>query len=156
MPPVEQPLGVTQQEPTDFGRLAAPIDHRLKIPIEVRPAKLPTPDPNVAAEPIADDHLPAVGPEQVPGDLGPPGGGDGEDRHQVRHGDPEPRLSRPCFHEVSSMWAVAAPRTSSRSPSTGASNSLAPCRSDRQIMPAEMDSPSRSKANRWIGRLPRR
>src|SRR5512135_3579462 len=85
-------VGVPQQEPTNFGALATPIDHRLKIPIQMRPAKLPSLDPSVAPEPVADDHLPAVGAEQALGDLGPPGGGNSEDRHQVRHGDPEPRL----------------------------------------------------------------
>ena len=35
MPPVEQPLGVPQQEPTDLGGLAAPVDHRLEIPAEM-------------------------------------------------------------------------------------------------------------------------
>jgi hypothetical protein len=56
------------------------------------PAKLPSLDPVVAAEPVADDDLPAVGPQQVLGDVGPPGRGDGEDRHQTRHDRPEPRL----------------------------------------------------------------
>ena len=31
----------------------------------------------------------------IAGDLGTPGGGDGEDRHQPRHGHPEPRLVPP-------------------------------------------------------------
>ena len=38
VPPVEQPLGVAQQPPTDLGGLAAPVDHRLEIPIEMGPA----------------------------------------------------------------------------------------------------------------------
>src|SRR4051794_28361330 len=45
MPPVEQLLGMTEQPPTDLGRLAAPVDHRLKIPIEVSPTELPSLDP---------------------------------------------------------------------------------------------------------------
>jgi hypothetical protein len=32
---------VAQQEPIDLGRLAAPIDKRLEIPIQIRPAELP-------------------------------------------------------------------------------------------------------------------
>ena len=62
-------------------------------------------------------------------------------------------LSRPCHHEVSSMWAEAAVRTCSRSPSTGASNSAAACRSSRQIIPVEIDRPSRSEASCRIGPL---
>ena len=65
-------------------------------------------------------------------------------------------LSRPCFHEVSSMWAESARLTYSRSSSTEASSSAAACRSSREIIPMEIDSPSRSEANWRIGRLPRR
>lgn len=56
------------------------------------PAELPSLDPVVALEPIADDHLPAVLTQQALGDIGPSAGGDGEDRHPLRHGHPEPRL----------------------------------------------------------------
>jgi len=58
----------------------------------VCPAKLPPLDPAVAGEAIADDHLAGRGPQQVLGDLGPPRRGDGEDRHQLGHCRPEPRL----------------------------------------------------------------
>ena len=47
------------------------------------------------------------------------------------------------------MWAEAARRTCSRSSPTGASSSAAPWRSSRQIMPVEIDRPSRSE-----GQLP--
>src|SRR4029078_9252898 len=44
-------------------------------------------------------------------------------------------LSRPCHHEVSSMWATAASRTYSRSSSTGASHSA------RALPPQPADHP---------------
>src|SRR4051812_38543332 len=40
MPPPEQHVGVLQQPPADLARLAAPVDHRLEIPAEVRPTEL--------------------------------------------------------------------------------------------------------------------
>src|SRR5512142_2768384 len=64
-------------------------------------------------------------------------------------------LSRPCFQDVSSIWAEAAWRTCSRSPSTGGSNSAALCRSSLAIMPSAIDRPNRSEAHCWIGRLPK-
>ena len=63
----------------------------------VAPAELPSLDPVVALEPIADDHLAAVGPQQILGHIGPPRGGDGEDRDQPGHGDPEPPLIPPLL-----------------------------------------------------------
>jgi hypothetical protein len=72
MPPPEQDLGVLQQPPADLARFATPVDHRLEIPAEMGPAKLASSDPPVALEPVADDHLPAICPQQAPGDLGPP------------------------------------------------------------------------------------
>lgn len=60
---------MSQQAPADFGRLAASIDHRLEFPIEVRPAELPPLDPGVTLEPIADNHLAAIGADQILGDL---------------------------------------------------------------------------------------
>jgi site-specific DNA recombinase len=38
----------------------------------VRPTELAPPDPAVALEPVADDHLAGIRPEQAPGDVGPP------------------------------------------------------------------------------------
>ena len=40
----------------DLGGLPAPVDHRLEVAPQVRPAKLASPDPAVAREPVADDH----------------------------------------------------------------------------------------------------
>lgn len=65
-------------------------------------------------------------------------------------------FSRPCHHEVSSMWADADRRTCSRISPTGASRLVAPWRSSRQIMPVEIDRPSKSEASCRMGRLPSR
>src|SRR5271163_701525 len=92
MPPLEQSLGMSQQEPTDFGGFAAPIDHRLKITIQMSPTKLTSLDPGITLEPIADDHLLSLGPQDVLGDIGPSGRGDREDSHPAGHRRPEPHL----------------------------------------------------------------
>src|SRR4051794_17812228 len=83
---------MSQQEPTDLGGLAAPVDHRLEIPIEMGPAKLASLDPRVAREPVADDHLLGVGPQHVPGDVGPSARSNREDGYQAGHRRPEPHL----------------------------------------------------------------
>ena len=40
MPPPEQHVGVFQQPPAEFARFATPVNHRLEISAEVRPAIL--------------------------------------------------------------------------------------------------------------------
>ena len=56
------------------------------------PAVLTSLDPGVALEPVADDHLAAIGPEEATGDVSPPRPGDLEGRRRLRHRRPEPHL----------------------------------------------------------------
>src|SRR5208282_5569768 len=90
MPPIEQAIGVCQQPPTHFRRFTPTIDHRLEVASEMGPAKLATPDPEIALEPIANDHLSRRRPQNSFGDIGPPGRGDGEGRDRRRNSDPQP------------------------------------------------------------------
>ncbi|GAC1333494.1 MAG: hypothetical protein NVSMB14_00340 [Isosphaeraceae bacterium] len=49
--------------------LAAPVDHRLEISVEMRPTVLTSLDPWVALESTADDDLPGVDAEDAFGDM---------------------------------------------------------------------------------------
>jgi hypothetical protein len=68
------------------------IDHRLEIPAKMRPAILVLLDPVVTGEPVADDDLLAVGPEDRAGHIGTAVVGDREGGQVVGQADPEPRL----------------------------------------------------------------
>ena len=96
MPVVEQL--VRQQKQTIAGRdtTTAPVDHRLKIATQVRPADLPPPrhDP-LSAEPVAADDLTIFAPQEGPGDVATAALGDGEDGEQGGDRRPQPDLLEP-------------------------------------------------------------
>src|ERR1044071_2057380 len=58
MPPDEHPVGQVQQLLPDGCPAVLPVNHRLEVPTEVRPAKLATAEPVVCLPAIRRDHLP--------------------------------------------------------------------------------------------------
>ena len=94
VPIVEQPMRQFQQSLADRLPATTAIDHRLKIAAKMGPTNLSPPgrDPLVGTESIAGDDLIRLAAQQGPGHLAGAVAGDGEDRGQPGHGDPEPGL----------------------------------------------------------------
>src|SRR5579871_3876811 len=81
MPPAEHPIGQVEQ-PLPNGRpVALPINHRLKVPTQVRPAELAAAKPVIRLPAIRRDHLSVTRTEQGPGDFAATGGRNMEDRY---------------------------------------------------------------------------
>src|SRR5215213_11292208 len=90
MPPGEHPIGQLDEPFPDGGPAVLSVDHRLEIPTQVGPAKLPAAEPVVSLPAVRSDHLAVSGTEQLLCDFAAAGGGDVEDRHKGRDHDPKP------------------------------------------------------------------
>src|SRR5262249_55609697 len=67
-----------------------PVNHRLNVSTQVRPAKLAAAEPVVSLPAVRSDHLPLGGAKQLLCDLPAPGSGDVKHRHQRGDHDPQP------------------------------------------------------------------
>jgi hypothetical protein len=67
----EQPVGQRKQPSAGRLAVAAPVDHRLKVAPQMRPADLSPPrhDQVIRAEPVAADDLTVFAPPESLGDL---------------------------------------------------------------------------------------
>ena len=99
MPPAEQAARGVEQLSADRLGDAAPVDHRLEIPTQMRPTDLPPArhDPVVRTEPVAADDLTVFAPQERLGDIAASGLGDREDREQWCHRRPLPDLAEPLL-----------------------------------------------------------
>jgi len=95
VPVAEQPVRQREQTPPGRRTVATPVDHRLEIATQMRPADLPPRghDPLIRAESITADHLAIFAAQEGFGDRAAPFLGDSKDREPTGHRRPQPGLA---------------------------------------------------------------
>jgi hypothetical protein len=91
----EQPVRQRKQSLFDSLAFATPVDYRLEVSAQMRPADL-TPeclDPLIRAEPVATNDLIILAPQESRCDFAATAFGNGKDRTEAAHRSPQPCLA---------------------------------------------------------------